>query len=174
MATGRSKTPSKTDLLSWRTKVIVRAFERNVTPSDVVHICEVRRVQRPMARWFGTSNIRGRGSTPPEKFNHFPFQKVVKNIKFRPRPARCSCRLWVLSCLNKHSKLWTCVLKVLSQCLNNRIQVEIPLGNIPRLRLTSTCSERHYLRHALYCAWCANASVSCSRLKSLPRSTFLT
>ena len=54
-----------------------------------------------------------------------------------------------LQCINKHSEQLPCLLKVMSQCLNNQLHVEIPLGNIPRLRLTSICTKRHYLRQAL-------------------------
>ncbi len=59
MATSRSKTLSKTDLLSWRNEAIVRAFERNITTSDIAHIFDVtqRQVQRLQARWYKDGDI---------------------------------------------------------------------------------------------------------------------
>ncbi len=54
--------------------------------------------------------------------------------------------LWVLQCLNKHSKPWTCVLKVMSQSLNDQLHTEIHVRNIPSQRMTSICTQRHYCR----------------------------
>ncbi len=91
------------------------------------------------------------GGSPSENFSNFHFQAVVKNIKVRLRPARTCGQLTILSvleCLNKHSKLWPCVLKVMSQCLNNQLHAKMPLGNIPSQHLTPIRTKWHYLRQA--------------------------
>ncbi len=91
--------------------------------------------------------------TETAKFQSLSLSFTGQNIGFRQRLARCCCQLItlkVLLCLNKHSKRWPCVLKVLSQCLNDQLQVEIPLGNIPRLHLAAIRTKQHYLRQAPY------------------------
>ncbi len=45
MATNRSKTLSKADLLSWHNDTIIWAFERNITTADIVHIFGVTQCQ---------------------------------------------------------------------------------------------------------------------------------
>ncbi len=56
MATSRSKTLSKTDLLSWRYDAIICAFERNIATSNIAHIFDVtqRQVQRLQAQWLSS------------------------------------------------------------------------------------------------------------------------
>ncbi len=77
MATSRSKTLSKTDLLSWRNDAIIRAFERNIATSDIAHIFDVTRcqLQRLQVQWLSSllsatmcflgATLRGLGEAKP-------------------------------------------------------------------------------------------------------------
>ena len=53
MVTHRSKTLSKTDLLSWHNEAIARAFERDINTADIAHTFDVtqQQVQRLRAQW---------------------------------------------------------------------------------------------------------------------------
>ncbi len=59
MATSRSKTLSKMDLLSGCNEAIICGFERNLTTSGTAHIFDVmqHQMQRLMAWWYDNGNI---------------------------------------------------------------------------------------------------------------------
>ncbi len=67
MVTCRSKTLSKTDLLSWCNEAIARAFERDINTADIAHIFDVtqRQVQRLRAQWHENGDI-----TPVQRPGH--------------------------------------------------------------------------------------------------------
>ncbi len=59
MATKRSKTLSKTDLITWRNEAIAQAFERNVSTADIGHVFDMtqHQVQRRQKQWYEHGNI---------------------------------------------------------------------------------------------------------------------
>ncbi len=59
MTTKRSKTLSKTDLITWQNEAIARAFERNVSTADIGHGFDMtqHQVQRLQKQWYEHGNI---------------------------------------------------------------------------------------------------------------------
>ncbi len=107
MATNRSKTSFKVDLLSWRNEAIVRAFERNVNTSNIAYILDVtqRLVQRLMASWFDDGDIapvrrlgRPRSARLPKTLPENQSSKISATFTFKkwPHPALTSYQPTIL------------------------------------------------------------------------------